>query len=193
MNKSEEWEVDQIKKVCKSLKNSKARDECGLIYELFKPPYAGPDVYESLCKLFNKAKQELEIPDFFELMSITSLYKNKGLRRDISNERGIFNVSIYFWQGDLFWCISDYWPEYELFECRWQKNRNIRDHLFVVNATINDVINGNGPSFDIHCYELQICLNWRRLSYRGLFSDLLSAQCKWTPLEKMICKLDMES
>ena len=40
-----------------------------------------------------------------------------------------------------------------------RKNRNIRDHLFVVNATINDVINGNGPSFDIHCYELQICLN----------------------------------
>ena len=88
--------MDQIKKVCKSLKNSKARDECGLIYELFKPPYAGPDDYESLCKLFGKAKQELEIPDFFELMSITSLYKNKVLRSDISNERGIFNVSIYF-------------------------------------------------------------------------------------------------
>ena len=51
MNKSEDWEVDQIEKVCKSLKNSKARDECGLIYELFKPPYAGPAVYGSLCKL----------------------------------------------------------------------------------------------------------------------------------------------
>ena len=91
-NKSEDWKVEQIEKVCKSLKNSKARDECGFIYELFKPPYAGPDVYKSLCKLFNMTKQELEIPEFFELMSITSLYKNRGSRSDLSNERGIFNV-----------------------------------------------------------------------------------------------------
>ena len=91
-NKLEDWKVEQIEKVCKSLKNSKARDECGFIYELFKPPYAGPDVYKSLCKLFNMTKQELEIPEFFELMSITSLYKNRGSRSDLSNERGIFNV-----------------------------------------------------------------------------------------------------
>ena len=78
--KTEDWEVSKIEKLCKTLKNSKARDECGLIYELFKPPYAGRDIYESLTKLFNLIKQELVIPDFFELMSITSLYKNKGSR-----------------------------------------------------------------------------------------------------------------
>ena len=33
------------------------------------------------------------MPDFFELMSITSLFKNKGLRSDLSNERGIFNIA----------------------------------------------------------------------------------------------------
>ena len=93
MSKSEEWEIGQIEKVCKSLKNSKARDESGLIYELFKPPNAGPDVYESLTKMFNLSKQELAIPDFFKLMSITSLYKNKDVKSDISNECGIFNVS----------------------------------------------------------------------------------------------------
>ena len=35
---SEDWSVEEIEKICKSLKNSKARDECGLVYELFKPP-----------------------------------------------------------------------------------------------------------------------------------------------------------
>ena len=93
MKKTNNWDVENIQNVCKSLKNSKARDECGFIYELFKPPFAGKDIYESLTKLFNLAKQRLEIPDFFELMSITSLYKNKGIRSDISNERGIFNLS----------------------------------------------------------------------------------------------------
>ena len=173
MNKSEDWEVDQIEKVCKSLKNSKARDECGLIYELFKPPYAGPDVYESLCKLFGKAKQELEIPDFFELMSITSLYKNKGLRSDISNERGIFNVSkvrsifdkvIY---SDVYETIDQ---NMSFSNVGGRKNRNIRDHLFVVNATINDVINGNGPSFDIHCYDVIKCFD--EMWYQETLNDL---------------------
>ena len=40
-----------------------------------------------------------------------------------------------------------------------RKNRNIRDHLFVVNAAINDVINGNGPSFDVHCYDVIKCFD----------------------------------
>ena len=91
--KSDDWLSDKIEKICKSLKNSKAKDECGLVYELFKPPYSGTDIYHSLTKLFNFIKHELMIPDFFELMSITSLYKQKGLKSEISNERGIFNVS----------------------------------------------------------------------------------------------------
>ena len=48
--KSDIWSTEQVVKVCKSLKNRKARDELGLVYELFKPPYAGNDVYLSLSK-----------------------------------------------------------------------------------------------------------------------------------------------
>ena len=91
--KSENWEVDQIRKICKTLKNNKSRDENGFVYELFKPAHAGDDVFESLTKLFNLSKKELNIPEFFEKMSITSLYKNKGLQSDFSNQRGIFSVS----------------------------------------------------------------------------------------------------
>ena len=38
----------------------------GLIYELFKPSYAGKDVYISLTKMFNLIKRELKIPEYFE-------------------------------------------------------------------------------------------------------------------------------
>ena len=51
--KSKDWSVKQVEKICKSLKKTKARDECGLVYELVKPPYSGSDVYESLTKPFN--------------------------------------------------------------------------------------------------------------------------------------------
>ena len=52
--KSDDWSTEQIIKVCKSLKNSKATDELGQVYELFKPPYAGTDVYHSLTKCLVK-------------------------------------------------------------------------------------------------------------------------------------------
>jgi hypothetical protein len=84
---------EHVVKVCKSLKNRKARDELGLVHELFKPPYAGNDVYLSLSKMFSEIKHHLRIPTFFEKMLITSIYKNRGLKSDLSNERGIFKVA----------------------------------------------------------------------------------------------------
>ena len=35
----------------------------------------------------------MSIPDFLQKMAITSLYKNKGIKSDFSNQRGVFNVS----------------------------------------------------------------------------------------------------
>ena len=144
------------------MKNNKARDEWGMIYELFKPPYAGPDVYESLCKLFNMSKNDLEVPDFFESMSITSLYKSKRLKSDISNERGIFNLPkvkslldkvIY---SDVYDTIDQ---NMSCSNVGGRKNRNIRDHLFTLYAVINDVINGNGASIDAHLYDVIKCFD----------------------------------
>ena len=92
MEKSVDWSQESLKKVCQNLKNNKARDKEGLIYELFKPSHCGSDVYESLTKLFNLIKSQLSIPEFFQSMSITSIYKGKGLKSLLKSERGIFNL-----------------------------------------------------------------------------------------------------
>ena len=76
--KTEDWTEEKIKTVCKKLKNDKARDVNGMIYELFKEPVAGPDIFQSLTKLFNGMKEEMFVPQFMESMGITSLYKKKG-------------------------------------------------------------------------------------------------------------------
>ena len=65
--------------MCKSLKNNKARDASGFVYELFKPEKAGEDIFESLKLMFNWVKTELKSPLFMKNMTITSLYKNKGV------------------------------------------------------------------------------------------------------------------
>ena len=46
--KSKDCTSEQLLKVCSSLKNGKSRDPNGLIYELFKNQYSGPDVRSSL-------------------------------------------------------------------------------------------------------------------------------------------------
>ena len=79
-------------KVLKSLKTKKTMDPVGLINELFKPPVAGRDVINSLLILSNKVRDEIEIPEFLELTDISSIYKNKGSKNDLNNDRGIFNV-----------------------------------------------------------------------------------------------------
>ena len=50
------------------------------MYELFKPPYAGTDVYHSLTKMFSEIKHQLRIPSFLEKMSITVSIKTEDLK-----------------------------------------------------------------------------------------------------------------
>ena len=66
--KSQDWSIQNLIDVCVSLKNSKACDNEGLIFELFKPKYCGEDVLVSLTQLFNQIKSSLTIPDFFQQM-----------------------------------------------------------------------------------------------------------------------------
>ena len=76
--KSLSWNAEDITKVCHSLKNGKSRDRDGLVYELFKSNYAGPDLIRSLTKLFNKIKESAVIPEFMQMATIISFFKNKG-------------------------------------------------------------------------------------------------------------------
>ena len=70
--KSKDWNVSDIKKICKKLKSGKARDRDDLIFELFKPDLAGDDLMLSLSHMFNGIKSNLLIPNFLQKMAITS-------------------------------------------------------------------------------------------------------------------------
>ena len=172
--KSPDWNLEKIEKICKHLKNGKARDQDDYNYELFKPNLAGPDLTKSLVKMFNNIKSELEIPDFFQKMTITSLYKNKGVKSDFKNQRGIFNVSrvrsimdkvLY---DDLYDIVDD---EISCSNIGGRKGRNIRDHLFVIYAMINDVLNGNAAPIDIQTIDIHKCFDemWYSETHNALF------------------------
>ena len=89
MRKSEPWTENQLYDICKKLKSNKARDENGMIFELFKPQSAGSDLFSSLLLMFNEIKATKFIPEFMKVMSITGFYKNKGSKSDLLNDRGV--------------------------------------------------------------------------------------------------------
>ena len=75
---TEDWTMDKLEKVLKSLKNNKARDAHGHIYELYK--YARYDLRHSILRMFNMVKKKQIYPKIFQSENISSFYKNKGDR-----------------------------------------------------------------------------------------------------------------
>ena len=79
----------------KSLKTNKCRDRNGLLNELFKPAVIGSDLEKALLQFVNGVKREYYVPEKMQMANITTIYKKKGSKKLLDNDRGIFTLSIY--------------------------------------------------------------------------------------------------
>ena len=93
-NQSKLWTVQDLEIVLKKLKSNKTRDPHGLINEVFKPGVIGEDLKLAMLNLFNDIKTNLQLPEDLLFENITTIYKKKGSRQDLNNDRGIFVVSV---------------------------------------------------------------------------------------------------
>ena len=175
--KSENWTTDDLKNICSKLKNNKARDREGLIYEMFKPSNCGNDVFASLTKLFNLIKTQLLVPDFFQTMTITSIYKSKGLKTLLKSERGIFNLNKVRNLMDKL-LYNDIYDDVERsLSCSnvgGRRGRSIRDQLFIVYGVVNDVANGKADSLSVTSYDVMMCFD--KMNYAETNNDLYDAK-----------------
>ena len=116
-----------------------------------------------------------EYPDIFQLSNITSIYKSKGRKDDLNSDRGVFNVvKIRSILDKLI-----YLDKYQIIDNQMsssniggRRNRNIRDHLFVINGVINDVIQNN-ESVDIQIMDVAKCFD--KMNYTETANDLYEA------------------
>ena len=175
--KSKLWTIEDLDRVLKSLKTNKTRDPQGLINELFKPGTLGVDLKIGMLNMFNTIKKEQKIPRFMQEANITTIYKKKGSRQDLNNDRGIFVVSCL----RMIFDSLIYQEKYPLIDKEMsnsnigaRKNRNIRDHLFVVYAVINSVVNGNEDPVDIQIYDVEKCFDalWLKDCMLDLYENL---------------------
>ena len=147
---TEDWSIEDLEKVLKTLKNNKARDSHGHIYKLYK--FAGYDLKCSMLRMFNMIKKRQIYPKIFQTANISSFYKKKGDKSDLSNDRGVFNVVkirsildklVYL---DIYSKVDTSMSSNNIGA---RRHRNIRDHLFVVNGVLNDVHNSKKAGGDV--------------------------------------------
>ena len=94
-NKSNPWTMEDLESVLKNLKKGKARDPNRWSNQLFKEGVAGKYLKISMLQLFNKIKSENYIPEFMRKADITTIYKGKGEKCNLENDRGIFLVTVF--------------------------------------------------------------------------------------------------
>ena len=109
-------------------------------------------MFDSLLHLLNQTKHTLTIPEFIELCSIVAIYKGKGEKGDLQNDRGIFIVNIF--RAILMKLI--YKDKYDIVDSNMsdsnvgaRKKKSIRNHIFVLNGIINEALKKKDKPIDL--------------------------------------------
>ena len=160
--KSKDWTMSSLEDVLKSLKLNKSRDPHGLLNEIFKPGVMGLDFKRSLLMLLNKLKRELHVPSFMQLADIVAIYKGKGDKLSLENDRGIFILNIF--RSIMMKMI--YAEKYHTIDQNMsdsnvgaRRKKSIRNHLFILNGLINDAVNSKNKSLDILIVDYRQCFD----------------------------------
>jgi hypothetical protein len=143
-NKSPDWTENDVIEVLKNLKKDVARDPLGYANELFNPKVAGDDLVKAITKLVNRIKAEQTFPKCLQFCNISSIWKRKGPRNSFDSYRGVFRVCVFRNILDRLIYNDEYHKvDSRLTDCNVgsRKLRNIRDHIFVMNAILNSVRN----------------------------------------------------
>ena len=133
------------------MKEGEARDPLNLVNEILRPDVAGTDLQLALLKIANKVNEEQNFPKLLKYTDITSVFKGKGSKVDMDNQRGLFSmVTIRTIIDKLI-----YQDEYETID------ENLTDcnvgarKLFVVNGVINAVVHGDDEPIDVELFDIK--------------------------------------
>ena len=161
--KSKPWTMSNLESALKALKKNKARDPNGWANELFTDGVAGHQLKLSLLHIFNKMKANNEIPYFVRLADVATIYKGKGNKNDLTNDRGVFIVTIL--RSILMRLI--YLDFYDILDKSMsdsqvgaRKRKNIRNHIWIVNGVISDVLNNKtSKPIDMQIFDFKQCFD----------------------------------
>ena len=88
------WTLKELRTVLKSLKNNKCCDPLGMVNEIFKPGSIGEKLELAILSLINSVKEEIVMPFLLALANIISIYKKRGSKKCLKNDRGVFSLQV---------------------------------------------------------------------------------------------------
>ena len=110
-----------------------------------------------LLVLFNSIKSSGKIPAFIKVANSLVIYKGKGSKNDLNNERGIFIVStlrailMKLLYNEKIYTIEKHMSSSQV---GGRKNMNVRNHVWVLNGVIQDVLKRReAESIDVQILE----------------------------------------
>ena len=161
--KSKPWEMKALEAAMKKLKKDKSRDPNGWLNDLFQDGIAVNFLKISMLKMFNRIKLEFFSPEFVRKADVLTIYKGKGEKSDLSNDRGIFIVSIFrsllmkLIYKDIYEVIDKGMSDSQVGS---RKGKNIRNHIWVVNSIITDTLSTKKKKpVDIQIYDYKQCFD----------------------------------
>ena len=140
-NSSPDWNMKDLERALRNLKNNKSRDFEGYINEIFKVNIIGDDLKKSLLVMLNNLKIKKIIPIFMNFTNVTTVHK-KGSRIEPKNERGIFRVELV--RSILMRLIYNMkYPvmNRNMSDCQMgtRKNKGCKNNIFIINGIIHEV------------------------------------------------------
>ena len=166
--------MEDLDLALKDLPKGKARDALGQANELFKEEAAGSDLKLATLKLMNLIKKKHTFPESLQACNITSLYKNKGSRKDLMQYRGVFRLTVLrsildkLMYNDLYETIDQNLTDGNVGA---QKERNIRDNIFVLGALMNSLVNGKEEPIQLQVMDIEKCFDklWLEATTNALY------------------------
>ena len=162
-NKTGPWTMEDLEYVLTHLKEGKTRDPNGWVNELFSNGVAGKHLKTSLLTLFNKMKMENYIPDFIRKADVATIYKGKGEKCDLENDRGIFLVTTFrsilmrLIYKDKYNTIDENMSDSQV---GGRKGKNVRNHIWVLNGIICDVLSTKKKTpIDVQIFDYKQCFD----------------------------------
>ena len=149
--------MEELRVILKELKNNQCRDPNSLISEIFKEGVIGNDLKVAILDMMNMILETFHIP--YELLKadISSIWKRKGSKMELSNDRGIFILSIFRKILDKL-LYHRLYPSIEKgmsnSNIGARKHKNVRNHLFIIYGIVNSVLKDSRSCIDIQIYDL---------------------------------------
>ena len=161
--KTKPWTMASLMSAIKLLKKNKARDPHGWANELFQDGVAGQQLKLSILHILNQMKDKNEIPEFIRKADVCTIYKGKGSKNDLLNDRGVFVVTILrsilmrLIYMDCYKVLDESMSDSQVGA---RKGKNIRNHIWIVNGIITDVLSTKSRKpIDVQIFDFKQCFD----------------------------------